>query len=49
VGYADVTFFRGVFKRFTGLAPGAYRRRFAGITTPGALAAGREDAGAAGE
>jgi transcriptional regulator GlxA family with amidase domain len=34
VGYTDVTFFRSVFKRFTGLAPGAYRRRFAGITAP---------------
>jgi transcriptional regulator GlxA family with amidase domain len=37
VGYADVTFFRSVFKRFTGLAPAAYRRRFAGLTSPGAV------------
>jgi transcriptional regulator GlxA family with amidase domain len=36
VGYADVTFFRSVFKRHSGLAPGAYRRRFAGLTSPGA-------------
>jgi transcriptional regulator GlxA family with amidase domain len=49
VGYADVAFFRSVFKRFTGLAPGAYRRRFAGITTPGALGGDREDSGAADE
>jgi len=36
VCYADVTFFRSIFKRCTGLAPGAYRWRFAGPTSPGA-------------
>jgi transcriptional regulator GlxA family with amidase domain len=34
VGYADVTFFRSVFKRYTGLAPAAYRRKFTGLTSP---------------
>ena len=28
VGYGDVAFFRDVFKRFSGLAPAAYRERF---------------------
>ena len=28
VGYADVSFFRRLFKRLTGLAPGQYRRMF---------------------
>jgi len=28
VGYEEPAFFRRLFKRFTGLAPGAYRRRF---------------------
>jgi transcriptional regulator GlxA family with amidase domain len=28
VGYEDPAFFRRLFKRLTGLAPGAYRRRF---------------------
>jgi transcriptional regulator GlxA family with amidase domain len=28
VGYQDAAFFRRVFKRMTGLTPGAYRRRF---------------------
>ncbi len=28
VGYDDLIFFRGLFKRHTGLAPGEYRRRF---------------------
>jgi transcriptional regulator GlxA family with amidase domain len=28
VGYAEPAFFRRLFKRLTGLAPGAYRRRF---------------------
>jgi transcriptional regulator GlxA family with amidase domain len=30
VGYEDAAFFRSLFKRHTGLAPAAYRRRFAG-------------------
>jgi transcriptional regulator GlxA family with amidase domain len=28
VGYEDPAFFRRLFKRITGLAPGAYRKRF---------------------
>jgi transcriptional regulator GlxA family with amidase domain len=44
VGYTDVTFFRAVFRRYTGQAPGAYRRRFAGLTSPGG--AGSEEDGA---
>jgi YesN/AraC family two-component response regulator len=28
VGYGDPAFFRGVFKRHTGMAPAAYRRKF---------------------
>ena len=31
VGYEDPAFFRRLFRRTTGLAPGAYRRKFAGI------------------
>jgi transcriptional regulator GlxA family with amidase domain len=31
VGYEDAAFFRSVFKRHTGLAPDAYRRRFAAL------------------
>jgi len=31
VGYEDATFFRGVFKRCTGMTPGEYRENFAGI------------------
>lgn len=33
VGYRDVSFFRKLFKRFTGLAPQAYRERF-GVSVP---------------
>jgi AraC-like DNA-binding protein len=44
VGYADVAFFRSVFKRYTGLSPGAYRRRFAGMTSPPPGAALSRDA-----
>jgi transcriptional regulator GlxA family with amidase domain len=28
VGYEDAAFFRRLFKRTTGITPGAYRRRF---------------------
>jgi transcriptional regulator GlxA family with amidase domain len=28
VGYEEAAFFRRLFKRTTGLAPGAYRKRF---------------------
>ena len=28
VGYEDAAFFRRLFKRMTGMTPGAYRRRF---------------------
>jgi AraC-like DNA-binding protein len=28
VGYEDVAFFRDLFKRHAGLAPGAYRERY---------------------
>jgi AraC-like DNA-binding protein len=28
VGYEDAAFFRALFRRHTGLAPAAYRRRF---------------------
>jgi AraC-like DNA-binding protein len=39
VGYEDGAFFRSVFKRHTGVAPGEYRRTLAATTptlTPGA-------------
>jgi AraC-like DNA-binding protein len=29
VGYEDVSFFRSIFKRATGMTPGDYRARFA--------------------
>lgn len=32
VGYDDAAFFRGVFKRCTGMTPGEYRENFAGIS-----------------
>jgi YesN/AraC family two-component response regulator len=28
VGYMDISFFRRLFKRLTGLSPGQYRRMF---------------------
>jgi transcriptional regulator GlxA family with amidase domain len=34
VGYEDAAFFRGVFKRSTGMTPGEYRENFAGISSP---------------
>ena len=36
VGYEDVAFFRDLFKRHTGLAPGAYRERFGRSIQPSA-------------
>lgn len=36
VGYEDVAFFRYLFKRHTGLAPGAYRERFGRSIQPSA-------------
>lgn len=30
VGYEDAAFFRGLFKRATGMTPGEYRENFAG-------------------
>lgn len=33
VGYDDAAFFRGVFKRHTGMTPGEYRETFAGISS----------------
>ena len=33
VGYEDAAFFRGVFKRCTGMTPGAYRENFTGIAS----------------
>ncbi len=35
VGYEDPTFFRRLFKRKTGLAPAAYRRKFTGMLSIG--------------
>jgi transcriptional regulator GlxA family with amidase domain len=35
VGYEDPAFFRTLFKRHTGLAPSAYRRRFASVVGAG--------------
>jgi transcriptional regulator GlxA family with amidase domain len=32
VGYEDVSFFRGVFKRATGMTPAEYRNRFAAMS-----------------
>jgi len=32
IGYEDVAFFRGLFKRHTGLTPAEYRTRFAKMT-----------------
>jgi AraC-like DNA-binding protein len=32
VGYDDTAFFRGLFKRCTGMTPGEYRENFAGIS-----------------
>lgn len=49
VGYADVAFFRSLFKRFTDMAPGEYRVRFgrvaeAAFTNPSKRARGRAEA-----
>jgi len=43
VGYDDVQFFRKIFRRYTGLAPRAYKHRFGGYE-PG-LAVGKSDPG----
>ena len=32
IGYEDVAFFRDVFRRYTGMTPGEYRDRFAGMS-----------------
>ena len=34
VGYEDSAFFRILFRRYTGMAPGEYRSRFGGATAP---------------
>ena len=40
VGYEDIAFFRGLFKRHTGMTPGEYRASFAQLNIRrGALAA----------
>ena len=36
VGYEDVAFFRDLFKRHAGLAPGAYRERYGRSIQPSA-------------
>jgi transcriptional regulator GlxA family with amidase domain len=33
VGYDDAAFFRGLFKRCTGMTPAEYRENFAGISS----------------
>jgi AraC-like DNA-binding protein len=35
VGYDDVAFFRGLFKRATGMTPGEYRAHFAPLSVRG--------------
>jgi transcriptional regulator GlxA family with amidase domain len=46
VGYEDVAFFRGLFKRHTGMTPAEYRDRFARMTVPRSeLAAGSRGVG----
>jgi transcriptional regulator GlxA family with amidase domain len=46
VGYEDPAFFRRLFKRLTGIAPGAYRRKFkVPSTVTGALRSGNARAG----
>jgi AraC-like DNA-binding protein len=41
-GYEDIAFFRGLFKRHTGMTPGEYRASFAQMNVRrGALAGGR--------
>jgi transcriptional regulator GlxA family with amidase domain len=51
VGYEDAAFFRGLFKRSTGMTPGEYRENFAGShgATGRSLGAtaGRQRAGSA--
>jgi transcriptional regulator GlxA family with amidase domain len=45
VGYEDIAFFRGLFKRHTGMTPGEYRASFAQLNIRrGALAGGRSAA-----
>lgn len=41
VGYEDLSFFRRLFKRFTGEAPQKYRERF-GKSLPESLAVGEQ-------
>src|SRR5581483_7686148 len=45
IGYEDIGFFRNLFKRHTGMTPGAYRERFSQMNFDrGELASGRLDA-----
>jgi transcriptional regulator GlxA family with amidase domain len=47
VGYENQTFFRRLFKRSTGLTPGAYRRMFRPVLAAGAVHVAGKGEGAA--